>query len=168
MRLIKFAFISLLVFILIITALSLLIPSHIRISKAITISSGSDSVLQLIGDTAQWPRWHPMFQSREANTWLRDHNIELTPLAKTGSLVVVQWQQPGKNLIVNGWQLHRFGTADSMALQWYMDFRLRWYPWQKFGSLLYEGTYGRMMEQGLQNIKVLLQEPPASLQQQGL
>jgi len=39
-----------------------------------------------------------------------------------------------------------------------MDFQLQWYPWQKCGSLLYEGTYGRMMEQGLQNIKKLAQK----------
>lgn len=36
-----------------------------------------------------------------------------------------------------------------------MDFHLSWYPWQKFGSLLYESTYGAMMEKGLTNIKTL-------------
>jgi hypothetical protein len=34
-----------------------------------------------------------------------------------------------------------------------MDFDLKWYPWQKIGSLFYESNYGAMMEQGLHNIK---------------
>lgn len=52
-----------------------------------------------------------------------------------------------------GWQLHRSNPQDSATLQWYMDFHLSWYPWQKFGSLFYENNYGRMMEQGLYNLK---------------
>jgi hypothetical protein len=34
-----------------------------------------------------------------------------------------------------------------------MDFKLPWYPWQKFGSLFYENTYGQMMQNGLANSK---------------
>jgi hypothetical protein len=41
-----------------------------------------------------------------------------------------------------------------------MDFRLRWYPWQKFGSLLYEDTYGTMMQQGLQKLKTSAETYP--------
>jgi hypothetical protein len=36
-----------------------------------------------------------------------------------------------------------------------MDFRLRWYPWEKFSSLLFEKSYGLTMEKGLNNIKKL-------------
>ena len=28
-----------------------------------------------------------------------------------------------------------------------------WYPWEKLGVLMYEPTYGKMMEEGLANIK---------------
>src|SRR6476646_8572030 len=157
MRLIKLAFISFLVFFGIITAMSLLIPAHIRISKAINISA-SDSVFYLINDSHQWPRWHPAFQGREATTVLQQSNIIITPLIKTDTLISESWQQAGKPPVLNSWELHRFGTADSVALQWYMDFELKWYPWQKFGSLLYEKTYGTMMEQGLQNIKHIAEQ----------
>ncbi|HVE60520.1 MAG TPA: hypothetical protein VNA26_01785 [Chitinophagaceae bacterium] len=34
-----------------------------------------------------------------------------------------------------------------------MDFHLKWYPWQKFSSLLYEERYGTMMQNGLTNLK---------------
>jgi hypothetical protein len=34
-----------------------------------------------------------------------------------------------------------------------MDFKLRWYPWEKFSSLLLEKRYGPVMEQGLAKLK---------------
>jgi hypothetical protein len=156
MRLIKLALISFIIFGGILTAMSLLIPSHIRVSRAVTLSRDADSVFYFINNTSQWPKWHPALQGSDSNT-LHKNQIILVPVSKTDSLLVIRWQQRGKKPVVNGWQLHRFGTADSVALQWYMDFKLPWYPWQKFGSLLYEGTYGRMMEQGLQHLKVLAQ-----------
>jgi hypothetical protein len=36
-----------------------------------------------------------------------------------------------------------------------MDFHLRWYPWEKFGSLLLEKSYGTKMEMGLMSLKKL-------------
>lgn len=157
MRLIKLAVISFIVLFGIITAMSLLIPAHIRISKAVTISS-KDSVLYLIKDTTQWPRWHPAFQGQHVKTVLQQNHITIKPEEESDTLVRMAWQQDGKVPVLNSWELHRFGTADSVALQWYIDFQLKWYPWQKFGSLLYEKTYGTMMEQGLNNIKILVEE----------
>ena len=157
MRLIKLAFISFIVFFGIITAMSLLIPSHIRISKAVSISR-TDSVFYLINNVDQWPRWHPAFQGLDAGTALQASHIAVASVQKNDSLVSMSWQQAGKTPVLNTWELHRFGETDSVALQWYMDFHLKWYPWQKFNSLLYEKTYGTMMEQGLNNIKRILQQ----------
>ena len=157
MRLIKLALISFIVLFGIITAMSLLIPAHIRISKAVTISS-NDSLFYLIKDTAQWPRWHPAFQGQKVTTVLQQNHITTKTEVESDTLVRMAWQQDGKLPVMNSWELHRFGTADSVALQWYMDFHLKWYPWQKFGSMLYEKTYGTLMEQGLKNIKAIVEE----------
>ena len=162
MRLIKLALISFIVFFAVIMAIASLFPSHIRISKAVTISRQSDSVFYLINDFTQWPRWHPAFQKQNMDSVLQKHAILLKRIVRTDSLVTLNWQQGSKMPVVNSWQMHRFGTADSVALQWYMDFELKWYPWQKLGSLFYENTYGRMMEQGLQNIKQIVQQKDSS------
>jgi hypothetical protein len=68
--------------------------------------------------------------------------------------VIFQLQQPHKKPVINGWKIYHT-APDSLTLQWYMDFHLRWYPWEKLGSLFYENTYGVMMEQGLTNLKRL-------------
>jgi hypothetical protein len=60
--------------------------------------------------------------------------------------------------IISGFKIIRHQQGDSATLQWYMDFELRWYPWEKFRSLFYENIYGLQMEQGLLNLKELSEE----------
>ena len=162
MRLIKLAFISFVVFFGIITVMSLAIPSNIRISKAINFKAGSQTIFPYIANRAAWPQWHPLFKSDSIEQALQHHQIKITPLAVTDTLITMQWQQGNRRPVVNGWELHSFAGADSTTLQWYMDFNLPWYPWHKFGSLFYEKTYGVMMEQGLANLKEVVQKENVS------
>jgi hypothetical protein len=93
-----------------------------------------------------------------SDSLLAEHGVRIMPVLQTDTLIQVQWQQQGKNPVLNSWQLHRFPASDSITLQWYMDFKLQWYPWQKFSSLFYENTYGNLMEQGLKNIKIITEK----------
>jgi hypothetical protein len=151
MRLIKLVILSFVFLFLVVTAISLLIPSHIRISKATNIGHTKDSIFALIKDEGRWSQWHPAFMN---DTLHRMAAIQVRPVLQSDSEVVFQLQQPKKRPVINGWKIYHT-SADSLTLQWYMDFHLHWYPWEKFGSLFYENTYGVMMEQGLTNLKRL-------------
>jgi hypothetical protein len=155
-RLIKLAFISILLLFLVITAISLLFPSHIRISKAINIHSESDSIFALIRDTAKWKQWHPAFIPNDSA--VKFPAIHIVQKFESDSEIIMHLQQSGKPEVINGWKIYQYSRVDSLTLQWYMDFNLKWYPWKKFGSLFYENTYGVMMEQGLSNIKTRLEK----------
>jgi len=160
MRVVKLAFLSFVILFVLITAISAFIPAHVRISKAIDITGNKDSLLHLISNRDQWVRWHPAFQMANSDSLFQKAKIVITPVLQTDSLITMNWQQPGKAPVVNGWQFHRFPSSHTVTLQWFMDFRLPWYPWQKFSSLFYEKTYGLMMDRGLQNIKNIVQEKP--------
>jgi hypothetical protein len=79
--------------------------------------------------------------------------LQKTIVEQTDSTLVYQLQQSGRKRVINGWELYGGPASDSLTLQWYMDFQLGWYPWEKFSSLFYEKTYGAMMERGLLNLK---------------
>lgn len=151
MRLIKLAFISILLLFFVVTAISLLIPSHIRISKAINIHSDEESIFALIRDTAKWKEWHPAFIQNDSPPEFPA--IHVVQKSESDSEIIMHLQQSLKPEVVNGWKIYQYPHVDSLTLQWYMDFQLKWYPWQKFGSMLYEKTYGTMMEKGLENIR---------------
>lgn len=153
MRVIKLAVLSFIFLFLIITAISLLIPSHIRISKAINLAPPKDSIFALIKDQKRWPQWHPAFMKKHTSDSLPP--ISVIQEAISDSEVIFSIRQENHRPVINGWKLYQYPSTDSVTLQWYMDFHMSWYPWEKFGSLFYENTYGVMMEQGLSDIKKL-------------
>ena len=152
-RVVKLALISVVFLFVVVTAISLLIPSHIRISKATNIHGDRDSIFKMISDTANWKLWHPAFIPNDSTPKFPAVNI--VQRLQNDSELVMHLQQAGKPEVVNGWKIYRHDQVDSLTLQWYMDFHLKWYPWKKFGALFYENTYGVMMEKGLDNIKQL-------------
>lgn len=155
MRIIKLALISIFFLFLATIAISLLIPSHVRISKAINIHGEKDSIFKLIADRNNWSHWHPAFMPAITNVAFVE--IKSTIKVQNDSVLIMQLYQGIKTPVINGWQIYH-ASADSLTLQWYMDFHQGWLPWQKFGSLFYENTYGVMMEQGLSNIKKIVQQ----------
>jgi hypothetical protein len=146
MRILKLALISFLFFGVLLFLMALLIPSRVRISKAINLAIADSIVLQQVSDTSSWHLWHPLYQAKQQAQ-------QRTMKKETDSLVIIDMTAASGRNVTNAWTLHRFGPADSLTLQWYMDFKLSYLPWHRFSSLFYEATYGRMMEKGLQNLK---------------
>jgi hypothetical protein len=148
--------ISFIFFFLLFTLISLFIPSHIRISKAINIYAAPKDAIQFISDTSTWKQWQPLYQQMVAQQKTKDFQIQLQVL--TDSTALFQTRYASQKPILNGFQAYQFPGTDSLTLQWYMDFQLPWYPWQKFGSLFYENTYGQVMQKGLAQIKQTIEE----------
>lgn len=153
MRLIKLAVISFVILFIIITLFSLLIPSNVRISRAINIASKQEKLLPFLNNKENWKQWNPVFMNDSSAK-----NIQTKFLSVTDTLILAEWQQASKSPITNGWHIHTVSKADSLTLQWYMDFDLPWYPWKKFESLFFDKVYGTMMQEGLQNVKVKVEE----------
>ena len=158
MRFIKLAVISFVFLFLLISGISLFIPADIRISKAINIKAEKDSLFALISDTGKWHLWHPAYQRTIINTV--ENKIKITTLIDNDSLIAMQLNLPEKKSFKSSWQVYQL-QDDSLTLQWFMDFNLKWYPWHKFSSLLYEERYGIMMQNGLTNLKEISERHPS-------
>ena len=148
MRVIKLGLISFVMIFLLITLISLLFPSQIRISRATNLPNQRDSILSLLKNE---PVWHPAYLDTASSRQMSQ--LQKTVVEQSDSTLIYQLQQSGRKRVINGWRLYGGAASDSLTLQWYMDFRLAWYPWEKFSSLFYEKTYGTMMERGLMNLK---------------
>lgn len=148
MRIIKLGLISFIVIFLIITLISLLFPSQIRVSRATNLPNKRDSIFALLKDEKSW---HPAYLDSASS--LQMDQLKKTIVEQTDSTLVYTLQQSDRKRVNNGWKIYGTPSSDSLTLQWYLDFKLSWYPWEKFSSLFYERTYGTMMEQGLLNLK---------------
>ena len=162
MRIIKLAILSFIFLFLLVTIISLFIPGHIRISKATNIVADDTVVFTHIKDLPEWKEWHPALKNIPESEFqvLMDSSISIrgTTISiaerKRDELVTEMKTDRGRP-IISGFKIIRHQQGDSATLQWYMDFKLRWYPWEKFRSLFYENIYGLQMEQGLSNLKEL-------------
>jgi len=149
-RIIKLFLISVIFLFVLGTGISLMIPSHIRISKAINLHAPKDSIFSLVKNPGRWKEWHPAFMKSYNKTF---DSIRISNITKEGDTVLMFLQQGKKEPVLNGWKIYEHPEVDSLTLQWYMDFHLKWYPWKKFSSLFFENTYGVMMQEGLTNLK---------------
>ena len=166
MRIIKLAIISILVFSFIITCISFLFPSNVRISKAIDITANRDSVLHKLSDVREWKYWYPgadtldLLVENGSAKGLRISNQDghLIITGSTDSTVTAATAGKGVRKMKTGWNVFQASTPNTHTVQWYMDFHLRWYPWEKFSSLLLEKRYGPSMEKGLDQLKKILEK----------
>ena len=148
MRIIKLGLISFVIIFFIIFLISLLFPSEIRISRATNLPNQRERIFAALQKENEW---HPAYLDSAAAAQMS--RLRKTVTQQTDSTFIYQLQQSSRKPVINGWQLYGTSSSDSLTLQWYMDFKLSWYPWEKFSSLFYEKTYGSMMEKGLGNLK---------------
>lgn len=162
MRFIRLLFLSLLALFLLITGISLFIPPHVRISKAVNMKADTTAIRQQLDDPARWKTWYPGLDSAgllyekgivRGVVLNGRSNTAVVITGKTENEIVTEFTGYKMKRIVSGWKMIGHPGSDSLTVQWYMDFYLRWYPWEKFASLLLEKSYGPKMEQGLFNLK---------------
>ncbi len=118
-----------------------------------------------IADPTNWKSWYPGADT--AAYFIDDGKIkgittgDMRALVITGindSAVMTMNAGPHSKRGESGWNIFPGRIPNSFTVQWYMDFHLRWYPWEKFSSLLLEKRYGAMMEQGLTSLKAQLEK----------
>jgi hypothetical protein len=146
----------------IITIISLFIPSHVQISKAVEVMTEKDSVIQQLADPLQWHHWYPAEDSikvfyvegKPKGIIVNDFKLEITGVFTNAVAAKYSSLEKTKEMQTT-WKLVPAQT--SVAVEWSMDFHFRWYPWEKFSSLLLEKRYGPVMEKGLNNLKTYLE-----------
>jgi hypothetical protein len=171
MRLIRLFFISIIVLFLVLLAISRLIPSHIRISRAIDISSSRQKVFSAIDDLKTWDKWNQFTaNSSLTNKIFSNPSNGYATLMKADQLSVIiidskpdsiktSWNQLNAKNFTGGFNIMELRSG-TITVQWYFDFLFKWYPWEKFTSLLYEKQLGPVMEESLTDLKHFAENNP--------
>ena len=177
MKIVRLLVLSVIILFLIMTAISLLIPSHIRISRAANIHASAHEVWLQVDDLHSWIEWNPFISQVPVSEiqFIDAKDDQPAAMKIDGTLIQLKEKKPdervyvmdtkGKKSVINGWKFISNSVGDSSTLQWYIDFNLRWYPWEKFASLLFEKSYGARIEEGLRNIKKTVEKNRTSFYQ---
>ena len=161
MRFVKLGLISIVVLFVVIFLISLLIPSEVRVSRAININASKDSITYYLSDLRQWKQWNTLISSPEMtnpsysdNAFASDR-LQVQRVKAAPDTIITRWRQGAGQEIASGFTLHT--TGNTTVVQWYFDFRLKWYPWEKFGSIIFDKQLGPPMEQSLGELKKKLE-----------
>lgn len=164
MKFLKLFFISIILFFILITSISFLVPSHVRISRAIDINASPVEVMPLISEPLRWKEWYPGADSMEVYFDMgvpkgyilaKDKRKFIAISERNLGIVIASIHDPKRRPVLSTWQLLTGGGITTV--QWYLDFRLRWYPWEKLASLFYEKNYGLQLEKGLSDLKAAVE-----------
>jgi hypothetical protein len=151
MQLIKLIIISAIAFFLLLTGFTLFIPSQIRISRAVDIAAERKLVLPYVQQLAKWKDWNAYVQDTSGSFHIR-------LLQVSDSLVTSEWHA-GQKKFSSGMAIYevRKGT---ITVQWYFDFTLKWYPWEKIASIVYDRQMGDIMQESLVKLKQGIESNP--------
>ncbi|HEX3023921.1 MAG TPA: hypothetical protein VHP12_01825 [Chitinophagaceae bacterium] len=167
MRFIKLGLISAVVLFAVITLLSLLFPSTVIVSRAVNINAPKDSVVYLIKDFNGWKMWVDGMQKTSVKI------ISKTEADLAGTKVLIDttsnyaikssWQNKSRKMISVITLINDPSSKITVA-QWQFEQKVKWYPWEKFASLMNDKILGTMMETNLARLKSIAEktEMPAT------
>ena len=169
MRLIKPAIIGIIGLTVIVTLISLLLPSEAHGRRGIVANAARDKIMQQINDFANWRHWQPDFANNASKISFGktsagiDGTCDLTkPDGKTDhykfsvytdSSVTVLQQRPGENDIQHLFTLSNDAGTNGIYIDWKMITHLNWYPWEKFSGFFTESFAAPGMERALDSLK---------------
>jgi hypothetical protein len=102
-----------------------------------------------LSDPVKWKRWYPGGDSLEIRFAITDI---------TDSTIISHKVGPFSRDMISGWNVYSTTRPNIYTVQWYMDFHLGWWPWDKFSGLLLEKRNGPAMEKGLDKLKKIMEQ----------
>lgn len=164
MRFLRLVLISLLLLFVLASLIGLLLPSVVLVSRAVDIMAPRDSIARYAGDINGWKYWITGMDDTSVHVYsprkAKLGNTEVSILSVTDSSVVSEWV-PSKGIPQTAtMRLISAPGRNTTIVQWQFVQKLKWYPWERLGSMMNDKILGKMMEENLNKLKSVAQTPP--------
>lgn len=171
MRLVKASALALSGLIIMITLLSLFIPSRVLVSRGVAIHSSAKKVYNAIAVLRNWKTWHPVFKDNPSEVAFSkdstgvNSSCEWESNGKKNKLLVItqaeneislSLQRPGETNVLNTITILPLADSNSVQVEWKALTRLKWYPWEKLYGVFIEKVTGQGYEDALNSLKAVL------------
>ncbi len=172
MRMIKGFIVALLGLFLMITLLSLLIPSKVMVTRGVVVNAGSKKIMDEIRVLKNWKHWHPVLKndspvikfspdSTGVNSfceWSSKGNLnKLVIKALQENEINFALQREGEYEVSNTISILPLADSNSVQVEWKALTRLHWYPWEKFYGIFIEKVTGQGYEDALNSLKTYVE-----------
>jgi hypothetical protein len=162
MQIIKLAIISFVGLFALVTAISLLFPSTVIVSRAIDINASADSINTRINNFDEWKLWvegmkdtsvivYSSAKAKLGKTMVVIDSVTTTKISST-------WVATNGRVMQAFIQIIPSTNQNIQTVHWQFQQHLHWYPWEKFASMMNDKILGTMMEKNLQHLKKLVEQ----------
>jgi len=159
MKFIRFVLISIVAMFVIASLIGMLLPSDVLVSRAVDVNAPRDSIMRYLKDFEQWKWWvngmrDPSVTIHSSNSaTLNGTHVQIETV--TDSTVQTLWILKKGNIQRSTIHLIGNPSQNRTVVQWQFEEKLKWYPWEKLGSMMNDKILGPMMETDLNNLKKL-------------
>ena len=161
-RLVKGFIIALAGLFVFMTLLSLFIPSRIRISRGVLIHAQPALAYAQVSELSNWKNWQRVFKKDPAGiringdtaywqTGNRENALFVT--GRTANTVSDMLERKGENPMVNTIRVLPLADSTQVQVEWNVEIRLKWYPWEKLYGIFIEKMSGQGYENALNGLK---------------
>ncbi len=157
MKLIRLVFFSIVSLFAIASFIGLLLPSGVLVSRAVNVEAPKDSIMSYLTSIQQWSEWMDGMKQASVNisspTQADLAGTKVLITSVTDSTVVSDWQTRNGSKQLSTVHVIGDSTQKTMIVQWQFEQKLKWYPWERFSSMMNDKILGTMMEKNLNNLK---------------
>jgi hypothetical protein len=162
MRLIKLGLISIVVLFLLATAIGLLFPSTVVVSRAIDIKSNKESIFKYVNDLRNWKDWvegmnNPTVKIIDSTNAILG-NTKVKIVALTDSTVLSEWTSESAAIQLSTIRLINNDHQKLTVVQWQFVQEVKWYPWERFSSMMNDRIIGTLLEKNLNSLKKIAEQ----------
>ena len=163
-RLFGFIIFFLFVFI-IISIISLLLPSKVTVTRSVEINATPDKVVSQIIDFTKWENWYPAFKDENITVAINKSNpLSVTLKGREGKNIILTRMESMPDMIIfdvntfsSSKVTYRFivtkKTDSQTQLTWDINTDMGWYPWKRIQGLLLDKFSGTQYEMALDNLR---------------
>ncbi|MEO6671426.1 MAG: hypothetical protein ABIN36_18225 [Ferruginibacter sp.] len=158
---------------IIITLISLLMPSKVMTVRAVVVHADQRFLISQINDLGNWKQWHPVFMndsnsiaiknsSKGVNdfaTWTTNGKLNKFLITESAANHIrASLMREGENDVANVISINPVNDSTTVQVEWRVLTTLKWYPWEKFYGIFIDKLSGPGYELALNNLKELAEK----------
>lgn len=160
MRLIRFAIMSMVILFALATAIGLLLPSRVIVSRAVDISAAPEKVRVFTHGIDKWSTWVAGMGDTSVHVYsaadAQIGNNRVSMQLQNDSTFVTKWQGRSGSPQLSTMRIIPLGAITTV--QWQFEQEIGWMPWERMGSMMNDKILGVMMEQNLASLKAVSEQ----------
>ncbi len=174
MRFIKLFLVGIIGLFVVVTLMSLLLSSQVKVSRAVVINAPANKIFAQLANFKNWKNWQPLFASDSAKITFSDstvpmqhaycdiiyqeRQVHLNMISIDSSSIKFTLQSKGEDEIVNEIILTPVEAQNQIQVEWKALTKLHWYPWDKFYGIFIDRITGPGYEDALNGLKAFTEK----------